>query len=371
MIGILKPHHRLPVRCKLASCHYETAEKDAYEAIAMNGDLPYGYVLRADVFLQHGNIEDALIDIGIALNMIRYHVRHDYEDAKAYALRGYAHSLPPYGNYDLAYVDYAKAMQILSEEYTVRRVSRPWDSKSPSELRKLVADQTEMMRVKGDRYMTLISRARAFAELGEFRLAYRDLARAVEIEPSQPFAYLVRSALRTDNDDEAPLKADVDQLFRLDPTRPEGFVALARHYHVIGDREAAFVAVDRALTIDAGAWEAYYLRGKLLLDAEDFPGAIDEYRKAVNLPHHDPVCRLQLAELLEGEEVMPEAEAQFKLFVAEADKCDVLTVTDVLLHLDELEEEERYRKSSGHVNQGDAGAEDQPPAKEYDSDEPE
>ncbi len=350
MIEILKPGVRQPLRCSCALLPYGPGMELANEHIAENEDLFYGYVLRADVSLQHGKVDDAMIDIGVALNMIRDFDRLDYEDAKVYALRGFAHSLPTYSNGDLAHRDYAKAMEILSKEYPVRLTANPDDSKSPSEIREEIVSCTIEMREKYFRYGALIRRAKSHSDLGNCRFAFRDLARAIELLPSQPSAYLARAELRVADDDDGPFMADLDQATRHSGDS-EGYIVLAKRQHsILMDSVSAMVTIDRALQINANNWMAHCLRGEILLESEDFAGAIDEFRKTVSLFPHAPVCHLKLAELLEGDEDFLGAKAEYEKFIKEADKADVLGIIDVIQHIKDDLDEKIAREGANDVD---------------------
>jgi tetratricopeptide (TPR) repeat protein len=310
---------------------HESDLADAEKNIVAHPNDPTGYIKRGRLLDDDGNYEKAMDNFNKAIQL-------DPDNAEAHAARGLLFSSYFFDDSDRARGDFDTAMNILSRNYPVRLQRREGDAKSPTELAEVIKLATKDIRNKRKPYAALIRRARAYHDLVEPLKMERDLAKAIEREPQNAEAFLLRAELRTIEEDDKRVKADVEEANRLDPTRPEGFTALANLYcHAGADlKDLALEAVDKALGINADFAPAHFVRGEILREMGKLPDAINEFRTALTLDPADAWAHRALAECLEATGVIPEAIAEYREFIANADRVHALDIIDAIKDVDEL-----------------------------------
>lgn len=310
---------------------FEIAMADAEKTIADNPNDATGYVKRGRLHADVSYYDAAMSDLNKAIVL-------DDNNAEAFAIRGLVYGSYYFDDGNQQHCDYNRVMTILARQHPVRLQRRASDAKSPFELIKVIAAATKDIRNKHNPYAALIRRARAYKELADSKKMESDLAKAIECDPKLVEAYLVRAELRNHEVNDECVKADVEVAYCLDPTRPEGFTALADLYsHAGADlKDLALAAADKALDINADYAPAHFVRGKIFHRFDALPDATMEFRKTVSLDPTHAFGHLYLAECLEATGQIPQAITEYDNFVANADKVDALEIVDTVAHVTEL-----------------------------------
>ena len=155
----------------------------------------------------------------------------------------------------------------------------------------------------GEQPSYLCGRADILLRLSRFQEAIQDAQAVLDTVPDHwhSLEQIIDALVALGRFRDADARAT--DLVRLAPTEAGALLAASR-FHRTRDRLAqALELVDKALDINAGDWQAHYLRGLVLFDIADYPRASEELRQVAS---HQPSsvsvhCRLSDALLLSGE----------------------------------------------------------------------
>lgn len=133
-----------------------------------------------------------------------------------------------------------------------------------------------------------IGRARLSLAATDTAAALKDLARALELNPQNVNARLIRAdiALNSTKDYQAAL-ADMDQAIRLQPNEAGFYVNRAYVRYRLDDYRGAMDDFDRAIDLDPLNRAALFNRSMLCAEVRDFNRAIDDLTRVLDLDNDD------------------------------------------------------------------------------------
>lgn len=137
-----------------------------------------------------------------------------------------------------------------------------------------------------DRCGILITRARAFAMLGDHQEALDNLIRAAEADPSSIAALEARATFHMQRDEFGPALSAHDRILALLPDSLS-YLSRAQAHFQAGDIEAALDDSAVALVMAEKPEEVHGFRGELLMKAGRFDDARDEFDALVQLNPED------------------------------------------------------------------------------------
>jgi tetratricopeptide (TPR) repeat protein len=141
----------------------------------------------------------------------------------------------------------------------------------------------------------------AYAQLSKYDAAQEDFARATELDPGRPLGEVARSVLYDEMDQPEKAKQSLRQQLEKAPGDPVANTLFASLLIRQGaaprtpELAEAKAALARALQTDPNAVEALILLGKVDLEEEDLPGALNALERAERL---DPNNRSTLNQML-------------------------------------------------------------------------
>jgi tetratricopeptide (TPR) repeat protein len=106
-------------------------------------------------------------------------------------------------------------------------------------------------------------------------------SRAIQADPGDWFAYLMRAIARMGNDDHDHAFADLNEALRLDPKNVPALVTRSILWWVKGRPEQALADVNKAIEIDARNSDALVDRGVLYASAKEYGKTLADFERAV------------------------------------------------------------------------------------------
>jgi tetratricopeptide (TPR) repeat protein len=317
-------------------------EMDAANAfIAEHPDSAEGYIKRARLHEENDCFDAAMADANKAIELAP-------NSPEAHAVRGGLFINYYFGDPEQAHRECAIAMALLALMYDVRLTPRDSDEKSPGELKAIIKQATKEIRKNKYSYAALIRRARANDGLGETKKRNRDLAKAIHFNMNTPNTYLVRAELRDTEEHDTRVKTDVEKAYKLDPTRPEGYLTLARlYFHAGADlSDYALEAIAKTISIDKNCAGAYYYRGRIQFNRGQHEKALTDFRKTLKLDPEFAPGYLSLAVCAEAMGLLDEAQAAYEGYIARADKMEVLSIIDAIKAVEMIQESRQRQQGN-------------------------
>ncbi|GHS87418.1 hypothetical protein FACS189487_03520 [Campylobacterota bacterium] len=144
----------------------------------------------------------------------------------------------------------------------------------------------------------------AAAYRGDLQEAVRHLTRALEQNPSNADAYLLRGNSYKALGDRTNAIADFTQAIKFDPHNVESYFNRGVLYAEIGDHPKAIADYTRVIKIDPNFPEAYGGRGSSYLALGDHKKAIEDAKKACDLSECGFMSDRELLQFLRENEQM-------------------------------------------------------------------
>jgi tetratricopeptide (TPR) repeat protein len=114
--------------------------------------------------------------------------------------------------------------------------------------------------------------------------AFRDLTKAIEINPAYVEAYWVRATVRSARkESQRAIMEDYDKAIKADPGNAEGYYNRGRAYHASGKADQAIADYSKAIEINLKHLKAITHRGAVYLDKGDYERALHDYDKALEV----------------------------------------------------------------------------------------
>ncbi|BDG01647.1 tetratricopeptide repeat protein [Anaeromyxobacter oryzae] len=166
--------------------------------------------------------------------------------------------------------------------------------------------------------------ARTYVAWNTLDQADRALVQALEIEPDEWLAVLVRARVSERRGRTEAAAADYRTVLTADPENPDAHLGLARVARAAGDVARAEAEATLALRAYPDLFGAYALLGELAASRDDVVTAADYWTGAVEAAPRDRTARVTLARLLEKKGDVAGAEAQWKAAVDLKEDADAL-----------------------------------------------
>lgn len=277
--------------------------------VATNPNETYFY--RGYIYESYKNFEAAVNDYDMAIGL-----NHKFVDA--YNNRGNIYLLT--GKYQLAMEDYSKAIELnpnyaipyanrgtLLEQYNVDYRNALADFDRAIELDPdfisahlgqayayLGMADYEAATAAFNRVLELstendhLIRAMALSGTGDYGNSILESTKAIELNPNDTYALIVRGSVYADTRQYAPAIDDFKKAIELSPDNPFfGYFNLGRVYSEKGDFDGAIQAYGEAIKFNPYYPDAYVNLGYAFTGKGDFMTAIDNYEKAISLlPDH-------------------------------------------------------------------------------------
>ncbi|MEM7232876.1 MAG: AAA family ATPase, partial [Planctomycetota bacterium] len=146
-----------------------------------------------------------------------------------------------------------------------------------------LADYEQVLRRDPTNHRAVLSRGVVHHSQGQPVAAEQDYSHALRMNPNYAFALRFRGQLRQEQKNYEGARQDLDELTRLEPGSVEDLVSLAIVQRVLGRRDEALQAAQRALQLDPLSIEAYRVRSSIFQESGEFTDADSDFRKAARL----------------------------------------------------------------------------------------
>ncbi|NEU09669.1 tetratricopeptide repeat protein [Flavihumibacter sp. R14] len=323
--------------------NYDMAIKEFTEAIRINPNDKYNYGWRADVYKQKKDYEAAINDYNqrirlnpkdidtyklradihiemkeydAAINDYSQLIRLDPKDFEGYMLRARIHitmkqydkAINDYSNfirldptssiaysfragvysdqkiYDLAIKDYTEAIR-LSPEYVHYYLYRGQVYKEMGQVTLAIGDYNKAVLMSG-KPSEFIARAKLYAELKKYDLAFADFAEAIRINPNETGAYGQRADLYLELNKFESAIADLSAVIRIYPDKTWPYYSRAIAYKENGIYDLAIKDFETAIRIDPDDEDLYINSISSFVRTQQFAKAKEYYirYKELQLP---------------------------------------------------------------------------------------
>lgn len=134
----------------------------------------------------------------------------------------------------------------------------------------------------------LLDRSRRKLEMGDERGALLDVTRAIDLDRSDPAAWVLRARISNRLNNPAAALADADEALKLAPGNAGAYREKAYALYELGRYEEALPAAERAVSLDPSNGAGYLYRAMILEKLNRIPEALKDYETAARL---DPALR--------------------------------------------------------------------------------
>ncbi len=152
------------------------------------------------------------------------------------------------------------------------------------------ADLDKVLEMSKDDVEGLLLRARASIDADDIEAARKDIDAAIEIAPDRIDAILLRSSVAAEQKRFSDAIQDIRMIIKDQPKEspnPALLIQLGLLYSM-DDRPAEAIKVFSQVTkLDSENWQAYRMRGDTFLAIKDYPKAISDFEKALELVPKD------------------------------------------------------------------------------------
>lgn len=217
-------------------------------------------------------------------NRRSYPVAKPVLDTKAQAAKCHSSGFKHFTNknYDLAIIDFNKAIELKPDDWNVyfyrgTSYSRKGDDGSA------IADYSKAIQFKSDYAVLYSMRAISYRNKGDYDSAIADYNRVIQLEPDNESAYLNRISACKFKGDYDRIIADCSKVIQLDPDSVSIYCSRGEAYCNKGDYDDAIADYSKAIGLEPGFEWLYCLRGKVYEEKEDYDRAIADYNKASKL----------------------------------------------------------------------------------------
>ncbi len=225
-------------------------------------------VQRGIAYLNQSEKQQAIIDFSEA-------IRLDPEFTYAYLLRGYAYK--ENGEYEKAIADYTEAIRVNSKYTAEAYVARGEFYEETDENEKAVADYTEAIHANSEYAYAYYRRGEFYEKIGENEKSVEDYAEAFRLEsyfvnncktdlcytavfnnfnPNDAVSYEYRGDAYEKNSEHEKAVADYTESIHIDPKYAPIYMARGDIYNILGENEKAVADYTEAIRLDS-----YYASG--------------------------------------------------------------------------------------------------------------
>ena len=156
------------------------------------------------------------------------------------------------------------------------------------------ADLDKVLEMSKDDVEGLLLRARAAIDSDDIEAARKDIDAAIEIAPDRIDAILLRSSVAAEQKRFGDAIQDIRMIIKDQPKEapnPALLIQLGLLY-TMDDRPAEAIKVFSQVTkLDSDNWQAYRMRGDAFLAIKDYPKAVSDFEKALELVPEDKTER--------------------------------------------------------------------------------
>jgi tetratricopeptide (TPR) repeat protein len=278
---------------------FESVIADCSEAVKIDPKLAHAYSIRAAAFWERGERHRAIADYNLAL-------RADPKNALAYNGRGLA--MAEEGNLDQAIADYTQALR-LEPRLLVGYLNRGNAYRLKNAPDEALADLTKALRIDPRNATAYFYRGLALMTKGAYDQAISDLNKVLQLDPKHPEAADRREeALRlkaakpaatppaapVPKPTAAPAKAPTGAKPPAEPTRrrPPGpggpgapTAAPPAPPKPVAAKNPSLQAEEERRQMRVAA---YFTSGKAAYEQEDYPQAVEQFTKGLQVDPQDP-----------------------------------------------------------------------------------
>jgi tetratricopeptide (TPR) repeat protein len=235
-------------------------------------------IKQGDDFLTAANYVEAIKAYTTAISL-------DTTSSESYFKRGQAYFFA--ADDAQAVVDYNKALALNPKNpqiYFMRGQSREY----LKDLAGAQADYGMAIMLDSNYVIAYVKRAYIFLGMGQIMPAFVCFSKAITKDPNQPAdVYFARGYCLQETKAYQQALDDYAKAIELKPSYPEAFLNSGNSARMLKKYDEALVFYEKALKINPTYATVYYARGFLYLDKGDLVNACNDWTKAVELGDHN------------------------------------------------------------------------------------
>jgi Tfp pilus assembly protein PilF len=161
-----------------------------------------------------------------------------------------------------------------------------------------------------------LKRAKEALAKQRFDEAWKEVGKALSLDPTYAEALVFRGILKLEKHDAAGARADMEEAVKDDPGYPMGYLALGATYNSLSRFDDALRVLDRGVALAPNSWQGHYEMGKAYVGKGDFQAALRQLDKAQQLaPDTYAPLHLVKAHALLGLKAYNEAVAELEAYL--------------------------------------------------------
>jgi tetratricopeptide (TPR) repeat protein len=172
------------------------------------------------------------------------------------------------------------------------------------------------MQVPG-KARTALKHAREALAKQRFDEAWREVSKALALDPMYAEALVLRGILKLEKNDVMGARIDMEEAVKDDPGFSMGYMALGATYNALSLFDDALRVLDRGVAISPVSWQGYYEMGRAYLGKGDFQASLRQLDKAEQLaPKEFAPMHLIRAHALLGLKAYNDAVAELEAYLS-------------------------------------------------------
>jgi len=244
------------------------------------------YFRRADAYLSHGKVDDALSDLSAGLQL-------EPKDVSALGKRIFIYTQKR--DFDSAEKDIATVQSVDPTNPAIPG-AQAMVAESKGDFQACVAGYSKLLERQPSQGFALTHRAMCESSLGKDDVALADAAAALKSNPHLIDLRVLRANLYMHEGKRDLVSAEAETMTKDNPTSDFAWVAAAKTYAAIDQRDKAMQAFDRALAIKPLAY--IYVNRSEVRPKSDVKGKIADLDEALKLEPTNPSALAEKAQLL-------------------------------------------------------------------------
>jgi len=242
---------------------------------APGGDkqLAVAYTYRAIAYRKKGDYDRAFADYAKAVEI-------DPKYAYAYLSRGVTHRFK--SEYDKAIAQFTQAIEI-DPKYAVAYLQRGIDYRNKGDRDLAIADFTKAIELDPKYALAHNERGITYRYKGEYDKAIADCTKAIEINPKYAAGHNERGITYRYKGEYDKAIADYTKAIELDPKSAFAYMNRGVDFRNKGELDKAIVDLTKAIELDPKSAASYNYRGFAHDNKKDYDRAIADYSKALEI----------------------------------------------------------------------------------------
>jgi tetratricopeptide (TPR) repeat protein len=186
--------------------------------------------------------------------------------------------------YQQAISDYSQVIA-LKPNYVEAYINRAVDYAILEDYTRAFTDLKEAIKLEPNNVLSYLNRSYCHFRLKTYEAAFQDVSRAISLYPYFPNSYLLRARINLDSGTVSPLQVGLDatRAIELDPENVEAYMVRGELFTIIDRKKRALADFTKAIYLQPNDFRPYYFRGETYFSYGDSQSALEDLNKAIEL----------------------------------------------------------------------------------------